>query len=362
MDLKFDIKQALTHFTLECKHRIKLCGITGILGHSGSGKTSLLRALAGLGKNVKGDIILLENTLLSSSNKVFLSPEKRHIGFVFQDARLFPHLNVYENLLFSYKRSKTKRLSITNIMKLTQIEHLQQQHSEHLSAGQKQRVAIARALLSDPKLLLLDEPLSALDSTARGKMVNILRDIHKQLALPMIYVSHSISEIQQLADEVIVMEQGKIIQSGHVHKTINELNESLVDQFNNQTSLVLQVVAHKPEFGLTQLDFPLPNNGQVTLYSNADFDQNKDLIRCYILASDISLSLNQSELTSMVNSLAGTIKSIEPLCTNTIKVVVDVCGQPFNVNITRFSAQKLQLNVNQLICIQFKANAIRHFS
>ncbi len=360
--LSVNIQWQVSNFAFSCKHQINLQGITGILGHSGSGKTTLLRAIAGLNKHVQGQISFAQKTLLDSANNTFIAPEDRNIGFVFQDARLFPHLNVYDNLLFAYKRSKNKRISIDESIALTKIQHLTTQHVEQLSAGQKQRVAIARALLSDPTLLLLDEPLSALDGAARGDMVVMLRKIHQQLNLPMLYVSHSVNEIQQLADEVMVMAQGKVIQTGFVHQIINNLSPTLVDQYSNQTSLTLEVVEQLPEYGLTRLDFPKPNNGQITLFTNQPCKTTASSLRCYILANDISLTKHPHQDTSMVNNLEGHITSLEQLNANTIQVLIDVLGQEFKVNITRYSEQKLQLAPGQPICLQFKANAIRYFS
>ncbi|TRX53823.1 molybdenum ABC transporter ATP-binding protein [Thalassomonas sp. M1454] len=361
MSLKFNIELSYPNFTLDCQHDLNLDGITGILGHSGSGKTSLLRIIAGLNRHATGSISLKDTDLQDSANKHFIKPELRDIGFVFQDARLFPHLNVLGNLEFAAKRCPSSTLTIDEVIELTQIKHLAVQHVELLSAGEKQRVALARALLAEPKLLLLDEPLSALDNKARSAMVNLLRTIHQRLNLPMIYVSHSIIEIQQLADEVLVMENGKIVQHGHVHQVINNLNANISDEFSTQTSLTLKVKQHLINFGLTQLDFEAPSSGQVNLYSNLQPQALNSSLRCYILASDISISREEPAMSSIMNSLAGKITDITRLNKNAALVKVDILNHIFSVNITRYSVERLRLAKDDNVFIQFKASAIRSY-
>lgn len=359
--LELNLELSYPNFTLQCQHSLNLEGITGILGHSGSGKTSLLRIIAGLNKNATGTVKLRKKLLQNSDHKQFIKAELRDIGFVFQDARLFPHLNVIGNLEFAASRCLNSNLSINEVIELTNIKHLSQQHVELLSAGEKQRVALARALLAEPKLLLLDEPLSALDNKARSEMVKLLRAIHQRLSLPMIYVSHSIVEIQQLADQVVVMENGKIIQDGHVHQVLNNLNTSISDEFSSQTSLTLKVKQHLINFGLTQLDFQAPNSGRVNLYSNLQRQALNTPLRCYILASDISISREQPELSSIMNALTGKITDITRLNKNAALVKVDVLGHIFSVNITRYSVERLRLAKQDNVYIQFKASAIRSY-
>ncbi|MEW6998476.1 molybdenum ABC transporter ATP-binding protein [Colwelliaceae bacterium BS250] len=359
MTLQVDIALNFTSFSLHCNHDINLQGITGILGHSGSGKTSLLRVIAGLNNDATGQLNFNDRCLLDSANNKFIDAEQRNIGFVFQDARLFPHLNVQGNLEFAASRCKDSKLTLSEVIELTNISALCSHKVTQLSAGQKQRVALARALLAEPKLLLLDEPLSALDTKARAEMVVLLRAIHQRLKLPMIYVSHNTIEIQQLADDVLVMENGKIIQQGHVHQVINNLSTSVDDNFSSQTSLTLQVKQHIINFGLTQLDFPAPNNHKVRLYSNLQKQALNSTLRCYILASDISISLNQPERSSIVNTIAGDIVAIKRLDKNAAQLTVQVFDYNFTVNITRYSVEKLSLTLQQTIFMQFKASAIK---
>ncbi|WNC67805.1 molybdenum ABC transporter ATP-binding protein [Thalassotalea nanhaiensis] len=361
MTIALNIRLDYDNFNLVSQEQIPLKGITGILGHSGSGKTSLLRIIAGLNANASGTVKFADTTLQNTDKNIFIKSERRNIGFVFQDARLFPHLDVWGNLQFAAKRCQSSRITIDEVISLTQIEHLQSRHIGRLSAGEKQRVALARAILAEPKLLLLDEPLSALDNKARSKMVELLRNINLRLDLPMLYVSHSVVEIQQLADNVLVMENGKVIQRGHVHQVINQLHESVTSSQTIQTSLSLKIQQHLPNFGLTQLGFINAQPGNPRLYANV---VNKDInshLRCYILATDISIVLQKPEETSVINNLHGVINNIQRLSRNSAQITVNACEQDFLVKLTRYSVEKLKLDIGKSVFIQFKANAIRSY-
>ncbi|WP_394174315.1 molybdenum ABC transporter ATP-binding protein [Thalassotalea litorea] len=357
--LNVDIALDFDNFDLRCQFRFDLEGITGILGHSGSGKTSLLRVIAGLNQDAKADVILNGRTL-QNRNK-FIKPEQRKIGFVFQDARLFPHLTVLGNLNYAYKRCKPNHLDLDEIIHLTQIDALLNRDVLKLSAGEKQRVAIARALLAEPELLLMDEPLSNLDNRARGNMVQLLRNIHQRLNLPILYVSHNIIEIQQLADDVMVMENGRIIQHGHVHQVLNNLHERITSEISSPTSLTLTVKQHLVNFGLTQLDFMAPHNNQVKLFAplmNASLGQ---ALRCYILADDLSLSLVKPEASSIINCFCGTVTQLHRLSRNGMMVKVQVMDHTFTINTSRYAVELLRLALGTEVYIQFQADAIRCF-
>ncbi|WP_371378083.1 molybdenum ABC transporter ATP-binding protein [Thalassotalea aquiviva] len=360
MSLDINVELDYPNFHLACQLNLDPNGITGILGHSGSGKTTLLRILAGLNSHAKGQVYFNQECLQDTYSRSFLPTEKRHIGMVFQDARLFPHLSVIENLQFAINRQKSPKLKVNEIIKLTAINSLLAHHVEQLSAGQKQRVALARALLAEPKLLLLDEPLSALDTKARIDLLNLLRKIHQQLKIPLIYVSHNISEIQQLADHVLVMEQGKVIKQGHVHQVINNLEQQLQDEYSLQTSLTLTVCEHLPQYGLTRLSLSPQLPEQTQLFANF-LATNATRVRCFILAKDINISLQPLQGSSMMNSLPGTISTIKALDDIAILLKVSVQAVEFNITITRYSLEHLKLAPQQKIYLHFKANAIQSF-
>ncbi|TKB47388.1 molybdenum ABC transporter ATP-binding protein [Thalassotalea mangrovi] len=356
-DLSVDVNLSFDSFQLSCDIRFDLNGITGILGHSGSGKTSLLRVIAGLNRDAAGTVILKQRTLQSDTQ--FIKPEHRKIGFVFQDARLFPHLSVAGNLEYARKRCKPNSLDANEIIQMTQIGALLKRDVVKLSAGEKQRVAIARALLAEPELLLMDEPLSNLDNRARRDMVHLLRLIHQRLNLPILYVSHNIIEIQQLADEVLVMENGRIIQVGHVHQVLNNLNERMSTEFSSPTSLTLKVKQHLVNFGLTQLDFMAPSHNQVKLFAPLMNQPLGQQLRCYILADDLSISLNKPEASSIINCLPGRISQLHRLSRNGMLIKVQVMEHTFAINTSRYAVELLRLSHGTEVFIQFQADAIR---
>ncbi|MBL4909415.1 MAG: molybdenum ABC transporter ATP-binding protein [Alteromonadaceae bacterium] len=347
-------------FSLAINQRIENKGITGIFGPSGSGKTTLLRAIAGLEQHLQGEINFNGKTLLNTNNKIFIKAEQRNIGLVFQNSRLFPHLSVYENLIYAQKRSKKSTLNIDKIIVLTELKNLIHKQSQQLSSGEQQRVALARAILAEPQLLLLDEPLSALDQRNKGKMLTLLIKIQQQLNIPMLYVSHSLAELQQSADRLLVLAHGKVIDYGNIHQVIHRLNEQPTDiNIHQQTSLALVVKQHDKTHGLTELQL----NDQHSLYMpllNAQQYKQGNSLRCFIFASDISITLQEPFNSSIVNHLKGKITQVS-MSTNKQAVLLAInCVQhTFYSQISLMSYKKLNLTQGLKVFIQFKASAIK---
>lgn len=365
LNLDFNLNYKAFRFTIH--QALNLTGITGIFGHSGSGKSTLLRAIAGLEKNISGSITLNNKKLIDTSQNVCEKPEQRNISLVFQDSRLFPHLTVLNNLQFAAKRCLNSQLKLTNILKLTELEHLADANVVDLSSGQKQRVALARALLTEPKLLLLDEPLSALDQASKTKLLNLILTIQQQLSLPILYVSHSIDELQQVCDNILVLSQGKVVNYGSIHHTIHQLNflpnrlpsEQLIHQ---QTSLSLPVTNIDNGQGLMVLAL---EEQEILLPSLPNKWCDNSPLRCFILASDISICLTESHNSTIVNHLSGYITAIKSTnvdeASHAVLVTVLCSGQEFFVHISTYSQKKLSLCVNQQVYLQFKAGAVRTY-
>jgi molybdate transport system ATP-binding protein len=351
------------HFSFVIEKKLSTQGITGLFGPSGSGKTTLLRAIAGLNKNVQGEIIFNGKTLLNTSNNIFIKAEQRNIGLVFQNSRLFLHLSVYKNLIYAQKRCKRKTLSINRIVALTELESLTNKQPDQLSSGEQQRVALARALLAEPQLLLLDEPLSALDQDNKSKMLSLLIKIQQQLNIPMLYVSHSLAELQQTANNLMVIAQGKIIDYGNIHQVIHRLNQHHNGiSISQQTSLALPIKKHDPEHGLTELEL----DAQQSLYMpmlNVKKYQANELLRCFIFASDISITLQEPSNSSIVNHLKGKITQINTPASQQSKysvlLAIKCTQQVFYSQISLMSYNKLNLKQGDNIFIQFKASAIK---
>jgi len=342
-------------FTLSVQQAIPTAGITGIFGHSGSGKSTLLRLIAGLATPLQGKLTLSNKTLFCSDESIHITPEKRRVGLVFQDSRLLPHLNVLQNLQYAHKRCTHKKLKLADIVQLTQLESLQHKKVTQLSGGEKQRVAIARAILSEPELLLLDEPLSALDNKNKSLMLTLLLNIQQTLNIPMLYVSHSLAELQQVADNLLVMNKGTVSHFGPIHQIIHGLNSSPDSNIDTlqQTSLSLTVKKHLPQYGLSCLTLSSTINIYLPLLTA---DLNKS-IRCYIAASDISISQTEATDSSIVNHFQVQITSLTTQ-QNTVLVTLMCNQQVFYSAISLWSAERLRLNINDWVYIQFKASAV----
>ncbi|MBL4765118.1 MAG: molybdenum ABC transporter ATP-binding protein [Colwellia sp.] len=365
LNLDFSLHYKAFNFTI--KQALDLTGITGVFGHSGSGKSTLLRAIAGLEKNITGSIIFNKKTLIATAQNFSVKPEQRYISLVFQDSRLFPHLTVRDNLTYAAKRCVNGQLKLTDILKLTELEELADANVLEISSGQRQRVALARALLTEPKLLLLDEPLSALDQLSKTKLLRLIVKIQQQLNIPILYVSHSVDELQQVCDNILVLAQGKVVSYGNIHQTIHQLNflcprlpsEQLIHQ---QTSLSLPIASTDNGQGLMVLTLA---EQEILLPRLPDMFIKKQQLRCFILASDISICLNEPQNSTIVNQLSGQIKAIESSAldesTHSVLITVICSAQEFFVHISSYSQQKLALAINQQVYLQFKAGAVRTY-
>ena len=361
--LGMSIDITFEHFHLAIDHSIELSGIIGIFGQSGSGKSTLLRIIAGLEKAASGQISIDNKTLQSSASKRFTKPEHREIGLIFQDSRLFPHLNVYENLAYAVKRKPQGKLSIEQVLKLTQLNQLKHQAVTSLSGGEKQRVSLARALLAEPKLLLLDEPFSALDKKTKAQMLTILKTIQHQLKLPMLYVSHSIGELQFIAKQLIVISSGKVDTIAPIHQAIHQLNNH--DDVAAKTSLSLTIAEHLPDFGLTRLSFNVQSTRGESIYLPLLQKSEQQCllgqqIPCIIYARDISISTTKPEHSSIVNQLSATIIAIKPGATSAL-ITLQCAEQEFYAQISLWSAKRMALTLNLAVYIQFKANAVHSY-
>ncbi|MEZ7496301.1 ATP-binding cassette domain-containing protein [Leeuwenhoekiella aequorea] len=228
IDLNKRLQAAEGEMLLKLKINIEKGEFVTLYGASGVGKTSTLRMISGLLNPDAGKIIVNDEVWFDQSKKINLSPQKRKVGYVFQDYALFPHMTVLENLKFAQiKKDGTK--AITSLIELMELGQLQNRKPETLSGGQKQRVALARALVQQPEILLLDEPLAALDTTIRYKLQEYLKQIHSEFKLTTILISHDVSEIVKLADRVICLEDGKIINQGTPEHVF--INQNLSGKF-----------------------------------------------------------------------------------------------------------------------------------
>ena len=262
MSLQLDISHHNKHFSLKLKCQFPITGISGIFGHSGTGKTTLLRCIAGLEPDVSGTIIFQDHQWLTAQGKSVLA-EKRKVGMVFQDSRLFPHLTVLQNLKLAQQQVAKPTLTIEILSNLFVINELLNKSASQLSAGQQQRVAIVRSLLAEPELLLLDEPLSALDQQAKKNLIRVLKQHSSQHNLPMLYISHSPLELAYLCDRLLIIEHGVKVDFGDAKQLLTE--RGLLGQQGKITDIDL-------------------SNNQVTIQLSADDCTNlSDISQVYLI-------------------------------------------------------------------------------
>lgn len=351
---RFDL--AYPNFHLQVDVDVPATGITAVFGQSGSGKTTLLRCLAGLERSPTGFMQVGDDVWQDESRNRYEPISSRRIGYVFQEPRLFPHLSVRSNLTYGFNRTpvQERRLSFDQVIDVLGIASLLDRRPHKLSGGEQQRVAIGRALLTSPKLLLLDEPLSSLDSQRKREIIPFIQGLYKELKIPIVYVSHSLHEILQLAQVVVLLRAGQSVATGSLNEVFSRLD--LHRQLGPRLiGAVLDAVAveHEPQFGLTRLEF----HGQ-SLYVPLQKLGIGEPLRVHILSSDVSLAIGQAGYhTSALNILSATVIEMAEVDQSTVDVRLDI-GCPIVASITRKSAVALGLKPGQRLCAHVKSVAL----
>jgi molybdate transport system ATP-binding protein len=333
-------------------------GVTVLLGPSGCGKTTLLRCMAGLEQSLNGYFAINGTVWQDSEKNLFLPTYERSLGYVFQEANLFPHLTVANNLQFGLKRLAIQHNSNAHLnaaIELLGISHLLDRMPERLSGGEKQRVAIARALVLNPTILLMDEPLASLDSKRKQEVMPYLIKLQQEFNIPIVYVTHSQQEAAQLADYLVLLENGRVQAAGNVNETLGRINLPLAK--DKQAAVVWQVVvaSHEPEFRLTHVDF---NGGSLSLPMIAAPAGTK--LRVQIHARDVSITLQASSQTSILNVLPATITGMTDDLDGQTVVQLQVGQQTLLSHVTRKSAQLLALKIGIPVFAQIKGTSILH--
>ncbi|MDD5295735.1 MAG: molybdenum ABC transporter ATP-binding protein [Rhodocyclaceae bacterium] len=330
-------------------------GVTALFGHSGSGKTTLLRAMAGLERAPGGYFALDGEVWQDESRDLFLPPHRRALGYVFQEASLFPHLSVRGNLEFGLRRTLpgARKFRTEAVAELLGIAPLLARRPDSLSGGERQRAAIARALLASPRLLLMDEPLAALDLKRRNEILPYLERLHDELSIPVIYVSHAPDEVARLADHLVLLDGGRAVASGPLSETLARLD--LPPAFADDAGVVLEtVVAAHEEDDLTRLQFP---GGSIHVSRRPEGVGQR--LRCRIHARDVSLSLDAESRSSILNRLAATVVDLADTDKpGHVLVRLDMGGSPLLARITRRSAQLLAIRPGQAVVAQIKSVAL----
>lgn len=352
------LKLSYPGFALDVDLQLPGRGVTALFGHSGSGKTTCLRCIAGLERAEQGFIQVNDEVWQDSERKVFVPPYKRALGYVFQEASLFPHLSVLANLEFGLKRiaKQQRRVDMAHATRLLGIGHLLDRHPQHLSGGERQRVGIARALLTSPQLLLMDEPLAALDAQRKGEILPYLQRLHDELDIPVLYVSHSQDEVARLADHIVLLSEGRALASGPIGDTLARLDLPLA--LGDDAGVVIegQVSAYDVDYQLLTLQLPDSALNIRVAHTSMAVGQT---LRCKVQARDVSLSLHSAEHSSILNRLPVTVVS-EMGADNAAHVLIrlDAAGTPLLARITRYSRDHLKVHPGQPLWAQIKAVAV----
>ena len=339
------------NFALNLDLRLPLDGITAIFGPSGSGKTSLLRAIAGLDRHQGGKISFASQVW--QDDRDFTAVHKRGLGYVFQEDNLFSHLNVRENLHYGTRRAGTEPAALEHIIAMLQLQNLLEHKPWQLSGGERQKVAIARALAIKPQLLLMDEPLAALDQTFKQEFLPALKSLVNELRLPMLYVSHASDEVAQLADNLVLLDKSGSASYGQVAKMLTDPHLVLAHRQEAEAIISAEVSAYDTEYAMLTLEF----SGQKIFVSGRQMLAGTQ-VRLRILAQDISLTLSSQQGTSILNIFNVTIKEIFPFSTAHDTVLLDLAGTPLLARITRKSRDLLGLKPGQEVFAQIKSVAI----
>lgn len=330
-------------------------GITALFGHSGSGKTTVLRAMIGLERAPTGYFAMGNTVWQDEAKGLFVPPHQRALGVVFQEASLFAHLSVRKNITYGEQRVPLaeRRFALSEVADLLGIVHLLERRPDQLSGGERQRVAIARALLAAPQILLMDEPLAALDLKRKLEILPYLERLHHELAIPLIYVSHAPDEVARLADHLVLLDHGKAIASGPLNEVLSRID--LPGAFADDAGVVIEacVAAHEVD-DLTRLEFP---GG--TIFVSRRSEPIGSFLRCRIHARDVSLALVPQVQSSILNCVSACVVDLAPTDTpGHLLVKLDVSGEPLLARITRRSAERLEIRPGLAVLAQIKAVAL----
>jgi molybdate transport system ATP-binding protein len=353
IQVRLDIRRG--DFTLTVDLDLPGQGITALFGPSGSGKTTVLRAIAGLERAAGAYVAVKDEVWQDEANGVFVPPHRRALGYVFQEASLFAHLSVRANLEFGMKRvpAHERLFSPDTVAGLLGIDHLLARRPEGLSGGERQRVAIARALLASPRLLLMDEPLAALDLGRKQEILPYLERLHDELAIPIIYVSHAPDEVARLADHLVLLDGGRVAASGPIGETLARAD--LPPAFADDAGVVLDTVleGHEPD-ALSRLAFA----GGV-LYVGQRKEAIGSRLRCRIHARDVSLALTRPAGSSIVNLLPGSVTAVAATDTpGHVLVQLRVGDSPLLARITARSRRELEIAPGSEVWVQIKGVAL----
>ena len=353
MSLQANFKVHRTGFKLDVDLQLPGRGVSAIFGPSGCGKTTLLRAIAGLDKHAQGHCRL--GDVVWQDQSTFVASHKRSAAMVFQDANLFDHLSVAGNIDYAAKRAPADagKISKSSAIELLGLGSLLSRSTANLSGGERQRVAIARALAANPSILLMDEPLSALDHASRQQILPYLESLHQELELPIIYVSHTLEEVSRIADYLVLMESGIITAAGDIGSTLTRLDTALAQSEDAEAIIEAVVSEHDFEYQLSYLSAAA---GRFVVTGTECQVGSKRRIR--VAARDVSITLAPAVDSSILNIFPAKISELMSDGESQILVKLDLNGDFLLARVTRKSAHLLDLKPGLTVFVQAKSIAL----
>ncbi|MBM3486896.1 MAG: molybdenum ABC transporter ATP-binding protein [Alphaproteobacteria bacterium] len=346
MTVALDIAHTLGAFRLEARIETGP-GITALFGRSGSGKTTLVNIVAGLIRPDHGRLVVDGRPLVDTAARLFVPPHRRRIGYVFQEGRLFPHLSVRRNLLFgrAFTPASDRRETVADVVALLGLETLLERRPASLSGGEKQRVAIGRALLASPRVLLMDEPLAALDVARRDEILPYVERLRDERRIPIIYVSHQVPEVVRLATTVVVMDAGRIAAVGPVSEVMTRTDlYPLTRRYEAGAVLEARLAGHDPAYAMSilALDGCTLRVPQLEAAIGAP-------IRLRIRARDVLVATRPPDGLSAQNVLPARIQAIPEGDGPIVDIALDVAGRTLNARLTRRAVASLGLTPGQSV-------------
>ena len=339
MSIEVCFRHGFAGFALDIDFAVERHGVTALFGPSGSGKSTIINVIAGLLKPNEGEVRLNGTTMLDTASGINVAARNRGIGYVFQDARLFPHMSVRANLDFGAKRA-AQRLPATEadgIVTMLGLENLLERKPRHLSGGERQRVALGRALLSNPKALLLDEPLAALDSGRKAGILPYLERIRDDARIPILYVSHSIDEVTRLANDIVVLNAGSVAATGPVEDIMSRLDLfPLTGRFEAGAVLVGHIARHLDNEDMSEIAV-----GENIFTVPRVAEEPGCALRLRVRARDVMLSTKRVSGISANNIIAGKVAGIRADHGPYVDVRLDCAGMALLARITRMSQSRL---------------------
>jgi molybdate transport system ATP-binding protein len=353
-EIEVQISNRLGDFDLDVSFSVPAQGVTALFGSSGSGKTSVLRAIAGLERPAQGLVRVSDEVW--QDHRSYLPPHQRALGYVFQEASLFPHLSVRRNLEYGMRRvaEKDRVIAFQDVVELLGIAGLLKRETDKLSGGERQRVAIARALLTSPKLLLMDEPLSALDHGAKQLILPYLESLHDELGIPSIYVSHDPNEVARLADRMVLLERGHVIATGDAANLLTRLDLPM-SEYGDASALLEGIVgSHDNSYHLTWISL----GGNRVAVPREDLPVGRHA-RVQIQARDVSLAMHAHADTTILNILPARVIDTHDVNQTQMLVRLELeDGQTLLSRITRRSAMGMGIQEGMLLYAQVKSVAL----